>query len=151
MSTMLLRRVSFARTIILYRSLSSKKFTLHETLTVQQTAPDVFVQPAESLFVYPYRTSVFGGQIIGSAVFAAQQTLVNRFPLHSLHSYFLKAADNSSPITYTVQRLRDGKSFETRSVTAQQDDQIVFQCEMSFHRKEGGGLVHQPTMPDAGK
>jgi acyl-CoA thioesterase 8 len=148
--SMLLKRASFFNTII-YRCLSSEKSTLHETLKVHQTTPDVFVQPVESLFVYPHRTSVFGGQIIGSAMYAAQQTLVKDFPLHSLHSYFLAAADNSSPITYTVQRLRDGKSFETRSVTARQDEKIIFQCEMSFHRKENGSLAHQPIMPDTGK
>ncbi|UJR09370.1 hypothetical protein I4U23_013614 [Adineta vaga] len=146
---MLLKRYSLIRTII-YRRLSSEKPTLHETLKVHRTSSDVFIQPAESLFVYPYRTSVFGGQIIGSAMYAAQQTLVKDFPLHSLHSYFLAAADNSSAISYTVKRLRDGKSFETRSVTARQDDKIIFECEMSFHRKEKGNLAHQPVMPDVG-
>ena len=136
---------------IIYRCFSTTKFTLLETLSVIQHSPDVFIQPAETLFVYPYRTSVFGGQIIGSAVYAAQKTLTKNYPLHSLHSYFLAAADNSSEISYTVKRLRDGKSFETRSVTAQQENKIIFECAMSFHKKEEGNLVHQPSMPTVGQ
>lgn len=129
------------------RCFSTTKFTLLETLSVVQRSPDVFIQPAETLFVYPYRTSVFGGQIIGSAVYAAQKTLTKNYPLHSLHSYFLAAADNSSEISYIVRRLRDGKSFETRSVTAKQENKIIFQCAMSFHKREQGNLAHQPNMP----
>lgn len=132
------------------RYFSTKKPTLHETLKVIQKSSDVFIQPAETLFVYPYRTSVFGGQIIGSAMYAAQQTLTKNYPLHSLHSYFLAAADNSSEISYTIQRLRDGKSFETRSVTARQENKIIFECQMSFHRREQGNMEHQPIMPDVG-
>ena len=147
---MLFKRYSLLNAII-RRCLSSGKPTLYETLKVIQSSPDVFLQPAESLFLYPNRTSVFGGQIIGSAMYAAQQTLTKNYPLHSLHSYFLAAADNSSPISYTIQRLRDGKSFESRSVTARQDEKIVFECEMSFHRKEQGNMQHQPTMPNVGK
>lgn len=132
------------------RCLSTEKPTLHETLQVIQRSPDVFIQPAETLFVYPYRTSVFGGQIIGSAMYAASKTLTKNYPLHSLHSYFLASADNSSEIVYTIKRLRDGRSFETRGVTARQEDKIIFECEMSFHRTEQGNLTHQPKMPDTG-
>ena len=123
---------------IIHRCLSTEKPTLFETLKVVQRSADVFIHPAETLFVYPHRTSVFGGQIIGSAMYAAQKTLTKNYPLHSLHSYFLAAADNSSEISYTIKRLRDGKSFETRSATARQENKIIFECAMSFHRKEEG-------------
>jgi len=145
----LFKRYSLLNNII-YRCSSTKKPTLHETLKVIERSSDVFIQPAETLFVYPFRTSVFGGQIIGSAMYAAQKTLTKNYPLHSIHSYFLTAADNSSAISYTIQRLRDGKSFEARSVTARQEDKIIFECEMSFHRKEQGNMAHQPVMPDVG-
>lgn len=147
--TFLLKHRSCFHTI-LRRTFSSNKPTLYETIKVIEKSADVFIQPAETLFVFPNRQSVFGGQIIGSAVYAAQKTLTKDYPLHSLHSYFLTAADNSSDITYTVSRLRDGKSFETRSVTAQQDDRIVFECSMNFHRREQGNMEHQLYMPDTG-
>ncbi len=147
---MLLKRYSSLHKII-HRYLSTEKPTLFETLKVIQSSPDVFIQPAETLFVYPHRTSVFGGQIIGSAMYAAQKTLTKNYPLHSLHSYFLAAADNSSEISYTIRRLRDGKSFETRNVTARQGNTIIFEGDMSFHRKEEGNMAHQLTMPTDGK
>ncbi|CAF2066682.1 unnamed protein product [Rotaria magnacalcarata] len=148
---MILLKFSPLLNTVPHRLLSTIKLpTLYETLKVIEISPDVFIQPAETLFVYPYRTSVFGGQIIGSAIYAAQLTLTRNQPLHSLHSYFLSAADNSSAITYKVKRLREGHSFQARSVTALQDNKIVFECEMSFHKKEKGNLAHQPIMPNVG-
>ena len=150
-SRSLLKSFLTCRSTTTHRYLSSNNNpTLYETLKVIESSPDVFIQPAETLFVFPNRKSVFGGQIIGSAVYAAQKTLTKDYPLHSLHSYFLTAADNSSAISYKVTRLRDGKSFETRSVTAKQDDRIVFQCAMNFHRKEKGNMEHQYSMPQIG-
>lgn len=145
---MLLARRCWSLLTVVRRSFSSdKRHTLYETLRVIESSSDVFLQPAESLFVYPYRTSVFfDGQMIDSAVYAAQKTLTKNLPLHSLHWYFLEAADNSSAISSTIHRLRDGRSFESRGVTARQDGKIVFECEMSFHRKEQGNMEHQPMM-----
>ena len=150
MTTTLLKHRSLLNKIF-HRYLSSNRPTLYETIKVIESSNDIFIQPAETLFVFPNRKSVFGGQIIGSAVYAAQQTLTKNYPLHSLHSYFLTAADNSSDISYQVTRLRDGKSFETRNVTARQDNRIVFECSMNFHRREKGNMEHQIPMPHTGK
>ena len=51
------------------------------------------------------------------------------------------------PVVYKVQRIRDGKSFVTRYVTAHQDDKIVFSVQVSFHLKEESAISHQYTMP----
>ncbi|MGD8691541.1 MAG: thioesterase family protein, partial [Methyloceanibacter sp.] len=56
---------------------------------------------------------VFGGQVIGQALVAAQRTVEDR-GAHSLHAYFLRAGDPTVPIIYQVERTRDGKSFSTR-------------------------------------
>ena len=29
-------------------------------------------------------------------------------------------------------------------------NKIIFECQMSFHRKEQGNMEHQPIMPDVG-
>ena len=60
---------------------------------------------------------VFGGQVIGQALVAAVRTVETR-PPHSLHAYFLLPGDPKVPIIYDVDRIRDGKSFTTRRVTA---------------------------------
>ena len=54
---------------------------------------------------------VFGGQVLGQALSAAQQTVDPRRVAHSLHGYFLRAGDIEAPIVYLVERLRDGHSF----------------------------------------
>src|SRR5215204_7046955 len=87
---------------------------------------------------------VFGGQVIGQALVAALRTVENRAP-HSLHAYFLLPGDPKVPIIYEVDRIRDGKSFTTRSVIAIQHGQPIFSMSVSFHNDEGG-LTHQAKM-----
>src|SRR5215471_19409080 len=94
---------------------------------------------------------VFGGQVIGQALVAACRTvdLAGR-PPHSLHAYFLLGGDPSVPIVYEVDRIRDGKSFTTRRVTAIQHGHAIFSMEVSFHGAEEG-LSHQFPMPNVPK
>ena len=61
---------------------------------------------------------VFGGQVAGQALVAAGRTVEPGHPVHSLHSYFLRPGDPSVPIVYEVDRIRDGRSFTTRTVKA---------------------------------
>ncbi|MFD0963936.1 acyl-CoA thioesterase [Pseudofulvibacter geojedonensis] len=82
--------------------------------------------------------NVFGGQVLAQAVNAAYRTINNGRSLHSLHSYFLEAGDLNLPITYQVEIIRDGGSFSTRRVTAQQGDNIIFILAASFHKEEKG-------------
>jgi acyl-CoA thioesterase-2 len=64
-----------------------------------------------------------------------------------LHSYFLRPGDPRVPILYTVDRIRDGRSFTTRRVVAIQHGQAIFNMSASFHNHEVG-LEHQLPMPD---
>jgi len=92
---------------------------------------------------------VFGGQVIGQALVAACRTVedVAVRPPHSLHAYFLLGGDPKVPIVYEVERIRDGKSFTTRRVTAIQHGHAIFSMEVSFHLVEQG-LMHQIEKPD---
>ena len=139
---------SRARVILVPRRCAS---TLDQLFRVDETATDVYIQSKERLFIPRNRNSVFGGQIIGSAMNAAQQTVPNNCLLHSAHSYFVTAPRNTSPIFYNISRLRDGKSFATRVVTATQNEQVVFQSSLSFHRREKGDMEHQVVSPHAGR
>jgi acyl-CoA thioesterase-2 len=89
---------------------------------------------------------VFGGQVIGQALVAANRTVEGR-AVHSLHAYFLSAGDPAVPIIYEVDRIRDGGSFSTRRVVAIQHGQAIFSMAASFHKEEAG-LEHQMAMPD---
>lgn len=88
---------------------------------------------------------VFGGQVLGQALSAAQRTVEGR-NVHSLHAYFLRAGDIAAPIIYHVERSRDGKSFSTRRVTAIQHGQQIFGLAASFQVDEPG-VEHQISMP----
>ena len=71
---------------------------------------------------------VFGGQVLGQALSAAQATMTVDRDAHSLHAYFLRAGDIEAPIVYHVDRTRDGGSFSVRRVTAIQHGQVIFFC-----------------------
>ncbi|BDH10004.1 acyl-CoA thioesterase [Streptomyces hygroscopicus] len=91
---------------------------------------------------------VFGGQVAAQALVAAGRTVPADRPPHSLHAYFLRPGDPGAPIVYTVDRIRDGRSFTTRRVVAVQHGQPVFHLSASFQVTEDG-LEHQEPMPPA--
>jgi acyl-CoA thioesterase-2 len=93
------------------------------------------------------RKAVFGGQVAGQALRAAGRTVEGR-AVHSLHAYFLRPGDPKTPILYQVERLRDGRSFTTRRVTAIQHGEAIFALSSSFQVAEQG-VEHQADMPDA--
>lgn len=89
---------------------------------------------------------VFGGQVIGQALSAAQHTVDGRVA-HSLHGYFLRRGDVHAPIVYEVDRARDGGSFSNRRVVAIQHGRPILNMAASFQNPEKG-LQHQAVMPD---
>ncbi|MDO9018473.1 MAG: acyl-CoA thioesterase II [Deltaproteobacteria bacterium] len=91
--------------------------------------------------------AIFGGQVLGQALSAAAQTVSADRAVHSLHGYFIRAGDLNRPIVYSVDRLRDGKSFSTRRVDAVQEGEAIFSLEASFQVEEEG-LEHQDPMPE---
>jgi acyl-CoA thioesterase-2 len=67
--------------------------------------------------------------------------------VHSLHVYFLRKGDDGQPVTYDVQRLREGRSFATRQVVASQGGETIFTMTASFQREESG-FEHATRMPE---
>jgi len=90
--------------------------------------------------------NVFGGQVLGQALSAASQTVPEGRLAHSLHGYFMRAGDATKPIVYTVDCIRDGKSFTTRRVVAVQKGRAIFSMAASFQIDEPG-FDHQDEMP----
>jgi acyl-CoA thioesterase-2 len=97
-------------------------------------------QPATSL------QRVFGGQVLGQAMFAASRTVPADRVVHSLHAYFLLPGDPAVPIVYDVEPLRDGRSFSSRRVAARQHGRKIFYLTASFHVPETGP-EHQDLAP----
>ena len=91
---------------------------------------------------------IFGGQVLAQALVAARRTVETEDrTAHSLHGYFILAGDLEIPVVYFVDRLRDGRSFTTRRVTAIQHGRAIFNMSASFHKTEDG-ISHQEAMPD---
>ena len=92
--------------------------------------------------------TVFGGQVLGQALSAAIETVAADRRVHSLHAYFLRPGDVARPIVYEVERIRDGRSFTTRRVVANQGGPAIFAMSCSFQIDEPG-VEHQVAMPPA--
>jgi acyl-CoA thioesterase-2 len=96
---------------------------------------------------------VFGGQVLAQCVMAAGITVrdVNdgdgTRPIHSLHGYFMRPGDDTLPIRFAVEEMRDGNSFSTRRVHAVQKGAPIMSMTCSFQER-AGGLDHQDPMPD---
>ncbi|MET7398562.1 acyl-CoA thioesterase II [Dactylosporangium sp. NPDC005572] len=91
---------------------------------------------------------VFGGQVAGQALVAAGRTVDPTRHVHSLHGYFVRGGDPSEPITYAVERIRDGRSFSVRRSVAYQHEKVIFFMSASFHREEEGLDHHEPAPLD---
>jgi acyl-CoA thioesterase-2 len=91
--------------------------------------------------------AVFGGQVLGQALMAASRTVEADRPAHSMHAYFLLPGEHA-PIEYSVDRVRDGRSFTTRHVVARQGERIIFEMSASFQTVDDG-IEHQLPMPAA--
>ncbi|MCP3963737.1 MAG: acyl-CoA thioesterase II [bacterium] len=89
---------------------------------------------------------VFGGQVLGQALAAANRTVEER-TVHSLHAYFLRQGDQTAPIIYEVDRQRDGRTYASRRVVAIQHGRPILNLAASFQRPEEG-VDHQATMPE---
>ena len=96
----------------------------------------------ENLFRGPSKdigtNRVYGGQVLGQAIKAAQYTVEEDRNIHSLHAYFLREGDHDSPIIYEVDRSRDGRSFSARRVVAIQHGRPIFTLSASFQFAEEG-------------
>ncbi|GAA5916416.1 hypothetical protein JCM6882_001554 [Rhodosporidiobolus microsporus] len=95
---------------------------------------------------------VFGGQIIAQAAWAAVQSLRRdeedtKKGLHSLHCYFLNFGNADIPVLYTVQKLRNGRSYSTSSVLASQQGVPIFSLTCSFCLPEPQQPVRAIPLP----
>ena len=78
---------------------------------------------------------MYGGAVIAQCLAAAQRTVPHNFTVHSMHCYFVLAGNAEIPIIYHVERIRDGKSFCTRTVQARQRAKPIFTVTLSFMRE----------------
>ncbi|AAT89117.1 acyl-CoA thioesterase II [Leifsonia xyli subsp. xyli] len=108
-----------------------------------RTNEDVFT----GLSQWMPRGRVFGGQVLAQSIVAASRTVSGERPIHSMHGYFLRPGDVGLPITFSVDRIHDGRSFSTRRTQAHQNGLPILSMIASF-QTEDAGLEHQVGMPE---
>ncbi|OLL25617.1 Acyl-coenzyme A thioesterase 8 [Neolecta irregularis DAH-3] len=119
---------------------------IEENLALEEVELNVY-RSTQSLWKPPGARGIFGGAVISQALSAATKTVEEVYVVHSLHSYFLLPGDVSIPILYIVERVRDGKSFTTRSVEAIQRGRCICHLVASFQRPEDSALSHTTPFP----
>lgn len=110
--------------------------------TEARTTEDIFTGPSQQM----PQGRVFGGQVLAQAITAATRTLPPERLPHSMHGYFLRPGDSSHHITFSVDRIHDGRSFSTRRTQAFQHGVPIFSMISSFE-DEDPGLDHAAEMP----
>ncbi|HEY0260705.1 MAG TPA: acyl-CoA thioesterase II [Lacisediminihabitans sp.] len=112
------------------------------TDTGARTDEDIFTGP--SLWMPHGR--VFGGQVLAQSLVAAMRTMPEGRAVHSMHGYFLRPGDVNEHITFSVDRIHDGRSFSTRRTQAYQHGLPILSMIASF-QDPSEGLEHQAEMP----
>jgi acyl-CoA thioesterase len=90
---------------------------------------------------------LFGGLIAAQALAAACATVTEGKLPQSLHLYFVRGGQPGIDVEFEVERTRDGRSFDTRRVTAIQQGSVILEMLSSFHSFEPGVDWHAPPAP----
>ncbi|KAH7142209.1 palmitoyl-CoA hydrolase [Dactylonectria macrodidyma] len=104
----------------------------------------------EPLQCAPWARGAYGGQLVAQSLLAAYETVPSHFAAHSIHCHFLRAADVDMAIIYHVYRVRDGKSFATRVISATQGHRVILSATASFTQDtetSSKKLKHAASMP----
>jgi acyl-CoA thioesterase-2 len=113
------------------------------TDTGARTGEDIFTGPSQWM---PHGR-VFGGQVLAQSLVAAMRTVPDDRFVHSTHGYFLRPGDVKQQITFSVDRIHDGRSFSTRRTQAYQGGLPILSMIASFQDVDEG-FNHQLDMPD---
>ena len=102
----------------------------------------------EGRSVEPTRPRMFGGELLAQTLVAASRTVRGRVA-HALHAHFLAPGDPAVAIEYSVRRVRDGRRFALRQVSAAQRGRDILLATVSFATATADPFAHQQeTMPD---
>ncbi|MBB2990042.1 acyl-CoA thioesterase II [Mycolicibacterium iranicum] len=90
---------------------------------------------------------LFGGMIAAQSLGAAGATVDPGKLPQSLHLYFVRGGRYGVDVELHVERTRDGRSFDTRRVTAVQQDAVILEMIASFHSPEPGADEYPTPAP----
>jgi acyl-CoA thioesterase-2 len=123
--------------------MSESPLDLSHIFELEPHGPDTFIgeSPAYSW------GRIFGGLVIAQALLAATRTVEDQFAVHSLHAYFILGGDLREPVRYEVDRVRNGRSFCTRRVSARQSGGAILTLGCSYHIDEDGPETQSAVFP----
>ncbi len=111
--------------------------------TRARTTEDIFTGSS-----HPMPTGrIYGGQVLAQSLIAAERTLPENRPVHSMHGYFLRPGDAAQGLTIAVDRIHDGRSFSTRRSQAYQNGVPIFSMIASA-QDDDEGVEHAIALPD---
>jgi acyl-CoA thioesterase len=108
--------------------------TLDLTDTGARTSEDIFTGPSQ----YMPGGRIYGGQVLAQSLVAATRPVSDDRFVHSMHGYFLRPGDVELPITFSVDRIHDGRSFSTRRTQAYQKGVPILSMIASFQDVDDG-------------
>jgi acyl-CoA thioesterase-2 len=79
---------------------------------------------------------VFGGQALAQALRAVSLATDDRRPIHSIHAAFIGAASSTSPMLYTTDIVKSGRSLDVIGFRASQADRTMLYGFASTHAPE---------------
>lgn len=123
--------------------MSEPSLDLSHIFDLEPHGPDTFIgeSPAYSW------GRIFGGLVIAQALLAATRTVDKKYSVHSLHAYFILGGDLREPVRYEVDRVRNGRSFCTRRVSARQSGGAILTLGCSYHIDEEGPETQSAVFP----
>jgi acyl-CoA thioesterase-2 len=108
--------------------------TILDLLELEPRGAELFDAPVLARDPRP----IYGGQVAAQALRAAGATVPpDRVP-HSLHCYYLRPGDPRRPVSLRVTREREGRSFSSRRVHADQGGGVILSMSVSFQVPTGG-------------
>lgn len=110
-------------------------------LVLEAVGQDRFVGRAPAV---PAR--IYGGEVAAQALAAANATVAEDRVPHALQCTYLAPGDPAYPLAHNVTRVRDGRSFSTRTVQVRNDSRLTLTATVGYHVSEPG-LTHQLAMP----
>ncbi|GAA1748026.1 acyl-CoA thioesterase [Aeromicrobium alkaliterrae] len=116
--------------------------SLSEVFRLDQVGTDTWVGADDGLRL----PQLFGGHLVGQSIVAAGRSVPDGSLPHSVHTTFLRGGLSGTPVTYRVDRLRDGRQVATREVSAWQGDRLVCRSTISCTTIDDG-LSHSRPRP----
>ena len=129
--------------LVSLRRMGHTPSSFQELMELEHHGPDTWVGLSPN---YAWGR-IYGGQVIAQGLRAAFETVEEDFHPHSIHAYFIRGGSLLEPVRYEVDRLRDGRSFCTRSVVARQSGGAILNLSCSFHVQEQDAEIQTARMP----